>query len=91
MKNKCSECAYAVARDEGEYHVCRYPSDSDTVEGIVFPTGNWVPDWCPKPKPPQESNKHRAYESQKKQIAATSSTAQEYERRVTALSRKLGI
>lgn len=33
----------------------------------------------------------RIYEAYKKRIAATSSTAQEYERRVTALARRIGI
>lgn len=33
----------------------------------------------------------RLYEAEKKRIAATSPNAQEYERRVTALARRLGV
>lgn len=33
----------------------------------------------------------RLYEAEKKRIAATAPTSEEYERRVTALARRLGI
>lgn len=46
-KIKCSTCAYACSREEGKYHVCRYPND-ETQEHFVSPVGDWVPNWCPK-------------------------------------------
>lgn len=48
-KIKCSACAYACSREEGKYHVCRYP-DEASLDAFVNPTGDWVPMFCPKIK-----------------------------------------